>query len=237
MTKRSGSPSTQHTRVGSVRVIGVLALVALSVSAGACSAKTASSTKAPAGAGVVRPPVVPVQGCTYAPNGSIPAGAPQGIDPHIPVFRSDQTATAALNRIRARGGTGLVYGFSLPAGTKLFAGPDASTAPVTTVPLGRSITVSDPVLWTTSPKARWLAFFLACGGTSPYWASVSQVADVDGPAGDQLTKTIGELLVAAPFTTSGKASALPITIDALHHFAWADPKVPFTVGRGQLVGF
>ena len=224
-----------NRRTGRAKVLA--ALVFLAVPTAACGGGSTSTPVAPAGANPVRPPDIPLQGCTYAPNGSIPPGAAQGIDPHIPAFRPTAAATAALGKIRARGGTGLVYGYSLPAGTKLFAGPDASTAAIMTVTKGRTITVSDPVLWTTASKTHWLAFFMACGGTSPYWVSVSQVTNVDKAAGAQMTRTIAELLAAAPFTTTGKASALPITLDAQHHLVWVDPLVPFAVGRGELVGY
>ncbi|MEI7859494.1 MAG: hypothetical protein WCI26_06640 [Acidimicrobiales bacterium] len=227
--------SSRNRRSGRAKVL--VALVFLAVPTAACGGGSTSTPVAPTGANPIRPPDIPLQGCTYAPNGSIPPGAAQGIDPHIPAFSPTTAATSALGKIRARGGTGLVYGYSLPAGTELFAGPDTSTTPVKTVTRGRTINVSDPVLWTSASKARWMVFFLACGGTSPYWVSVSQVTKADKAAGAQMTRTIGELLAAAPYTTTGKASALPITIDAQRHLVWVDPKVSFAVGRGQLVGY
>jgi len=218
-------------------MMALAALLGLSLIAAACSNSPASSSATSAGPRLVSPPDVTVQGCTYAPNGSIPPGATTGIDPRFAPFSPDQAATAALGHIKAHGGTGLVYGYSLPTGTQLFAGPDATASPVATVTAGRSMSVSDPVLWTTASGARWLAFFIACGGTSPYWSSVSQVTKTDAAAGAQLRQSITVLLAAPPYTTSHKASALPIKIDAQHHLVWVDPKVRFAVGRGELVAF
>ena len=218
-------------------MMALAALLGLSLIAAACSSSPASSSATSAGPRLVSPPDVTVQGCTYAPNGSIPPGATTGIDPRFAPFSPDQAATAALGHIKAHGGTGLVYGYSLPTGTQLFAGPDATASPVATVTAGRSMSVSDPVLWTTASGARWLAFFIACGGTSPYWASVSQVAKTDTATGTQLRQSISALLAAPPYTSAHKASALPIKIDAQHHLVWVDPKVRFAVGRGELVAF
>jgi hypothetical protein len=219
---------TLRRRPIAVVIAGLLAIAA------ACG----SSTPAPLStASLVQPPPVALQGCTWTVNGSVPQGAPQGLTPAFPHFSPDQAAVSALKRIKAKGGTGLVYGVSLVANVPLHAGPDASQAPIASVPPGQSITVSEPGLWTTSSGAQWLAFFLACGGSNLYWASVQEIAKVSPNDGVRLHRDIPALLAAAPYTTTGKTSALPIIIDSQRHLVWATPKVPFAVWRGELIGY
>ena len=210
----------------------LLALVVLASTAacGGTGTPTHLST-----AGLVQPPPVPLEGCTWTFNGSVPQGVPQGVQPSFPRISPDQAAIDALHHVKAHGGTGLVSGFDLPSSTPLHPGPDASSAPVATVPAGQVIVASEPVLWTDSSGGHWLAFFLACGGDNLYWVSVDQVAKIDGPAGDQLRRTIPALLAAPPYTTSHRASALPITLNNERHLVWKDPAVPFAVGRGELL--
>jgi len=218
------------------RRAAVIALAVLSMAGAACSSGSPSGSAASTES-IVVPPSVTVRNCNYVLGSTAVPSAIQGTAPDFPPFTPDQAAVDALHGIRAQGGTGLVAGYQLQTGTALYAGPDSSSSPVTTLAQGRSILVSDPVLWTTSSGAYWLAFFVACGGDNLYWVSAHQVSQVDPATGAQLARTIPQLLAAKPYTSTGEASALPIMIDAHHQLAWVDPKVRFPVGRGEYLPY
>ena len=227
-------------RSGRRVAIATLTLAALSLAAcgGGSAASTTTTPTTPSTSTVlVKPPDLPLQGCNYVINGSVPASASSGIQPPFTLAGPDQAGQAALQAIRAHGGTGLVTGFTLPAGVKLYAGPDASSSPVATIPGARSLFVADPVLWTTASGAHWLASFVACGGQGLYWIDVAQIGTVDKEAGSSVTRSIATLQAAAPYPGSGTASTLPITITGKKQFAWVNPAVPFAIGRGQYLGF
>jgi hypothetical protein len=222
-----------------VRWLAVFAAGGLALAAAACGSSSSTTASTALAGTVVGPPLVPLQGCTYVLNGNVPAGEAQGIQPDFPTFAPDQAAQAAIGHIGAHGGTGLVYGFSLPSGVKLFAGPDTGESPVATVPVSRSIVAEDPLLWTSGSGALWLAFFIACGGQHLYWVSVNQIGKVDPATGAAAVHTIAVLESAAPYTQTGKASALPVRI-ANGQFVWAAPAGPYALvapARGQLLGF
>jgi hypothetical protein len=42
------------------------------------------------------------------------------------------------------------------------------------------------------------------------------------------------LQAAKPYDTTGKASALPIVINAHHELVWKNAQIPFAVARGQV---
>ena len=216
-----------------------LAAVALALAVAACGGSSSgapSSTAAVTADAVVKPPQLTMQGCNYEIGGSVPQGMSQGAQPPFTLDGPDPAGTAALAHIAGHGGTGVVSGFTLPAGTKLYAGPDASVAPVATVAPGHSILVAEPVLWTTGSGAHWLATFVACGGQGLYWADVSQIVHADHDAGLAVTNAISTALHDAPYPTSGMASTLPIVIEA-KQFAWKDRAVTFPIGRGQYQNF
>ena len=106
-----------------------------------------------------------------------------------------------------------------------------------TIPLGRSMQIADPVLWTTSSGQHWLASFLACGGPHLYWIDVAQTAKADPQLGGADLLHHRQAAGEPPFTQTGMASSLPITIDARRHLVWVSDKVPFAVGRGVYLGF
>lgn len=224
-------------RPGQRAVVALLTLAALTLAAcGGGSSASTTTTAAVAKVVLVKPPDLPLQGCDYVINGSVPAGASGGIQPPFSLDGSDPAGAAALRSIRAHGGTGLVSGYTIPSGVRLYAGPDAST-PVATIPGARSLFVADPVLWTTASGAQWLASFVACGGQGLYWIDVAQIGRVDKQAGQSVTKSIATLKAAAPYPGSGTASTLPITITDKQQFAWVNPAVTFAIGRGQYLGY
>jgi len=212
--------------------LGALTLAACGEGSSAPSTTAAAVTKTV----LVKPPDLPLQGCDYVINGSVPAGASGGIQPPFSLEGPDPAGAAALRSIRAHGGTGLVSGYTIPSGVKLYAGPDTSS-PVATIPGARSLFLADPVLWTTASGAQWLASFVACGGQGLYWIDVAQIGKVDQAAGQTVTNSIATLKAAAPYPGSGTASTLPITITGKQQFAWVNPAVPFAIGRGQYLGY
>jgi hypothetical protein len=209
--------------------VGLVALVASAC--GGSSTATPASTVA-----IVKPPGFTLQGCTYVFDSTIPAGEPQGIKPGFAPFAPDAAAKTALEQIRDHGGTAMVDSVAVPAGTKLYAGPSTGEPPAGTVPTGDSIQASEPVVWTDRTGDDWLAFFLSCGGDSLYWASVKGVTGQDASAGGQIATQIQQLRHAAPYTRTGHASMLPITVNGQKHLVFANPKVAFSVGRGELIG-
>jgi len=221
-----------------LRFLAVVAVGGLGLAA-ACGGSSSATTTTVALSAVVRPPDLPLQGCSYVLNGMVPQGEPAGIQPDFPPFAPDQAAQSAVSHIAAHGGTGLVYGFTLPAGVKLFAGPDTGRQPVATIPLSHSILAADPVLWTTPSGEHWLAFFVACGGEHLYWVSVDQIGKADATTGAQAVRDIAMLEVAAPYTQTGRASILPLTI-VDGQLTWNAPAGTHALvapARGQLLGF
>jgi len=229
-----------HPRPWTFRALATVAMGGLLLVSAACGSSTSSTTTSTvAASSVVRPPAVPLQGCNYVLNGVVPPGEPTGVQPNFPPFTPDQAAQSAISHIAVHGGTGLVYGFTLPYGVKLFAGPDSGGQPVATIPSNHSILTADPVLWTTRSGAHWLAFFVACGGEHLYWVSVDQIGKVDAVAGGEAVRAIASLEVAAPYTQTGRASILPVKImDG--QITWNAPAGSHALvppARGQLLGF
>jgi hypothetical protein len=239
---RTCVPTAPKARGTQIRVLAAAAVLALSVTAAACSSgSSTSTTTGPPGSTtqLVLPPDVPLQGCTYVLNGSIPAGEPAGIQPSFAAFSPDQAAQSAVEHIAAHGGTALVTGFEFPSGISFFAGPDTTQPAVAKVPNGRSVLAAEPVLWTTSSGGEWLAFFIACGGRNLYWVSVDQTSTSHPIEGAALARSIAALKAAAPYTVTGNGSTLPIKIEK-QQFEWAvaagtHPLTP--IARGQLLGF
>lgn len=219
-----------------VRALALASLVVLGGLATACGGGSATPA-ALSTAKIVSVPPVPVQGCAYVLNGQVPTGEYTGTQPSWPAWSPDAAAVAALASIKARGGTGLVYGFSFPTGTHLYAGPDTGRI-VATVPQGSSVATSEPVLWATHGGARWLAFFIACGGPNLYWVSLQQLATVSASQAAADQNAINGLLSAKPYQpmTNPRASALPIVIQR-GQFTWKDPAVQLVIARGQLLNF
>jgi hypothetical protein len=222
---------TVHRALAAGAVVLAAAFVAACGGSTAATTSTTAATATPA----VRPPAVALQGCNYVVDGIVPAGMSQGVQPPFPSFGPNRAALSALAHIRQHGGTGLIDGFTIPPGTALYAGPDPTVAPVATVPGARSLLIAEPVLWTSSSGAHWLATFLACGGPNLYWIDVHQISRADSAAGTQVTASIAAAL-ATPLTGSG-ASTAPLTITADHRFAWTTGKVTFAVARGEFQGF
>ena len=239
MTPTRSEPVTgrYRSRVARTAAVAVAVTSATLLSACGSSSSATTTTAAATTAVVVKPPAEILQGCTYAPGSTVPAGEPQGLQPPFRSFAPDRSAQSALQHIADHGGTGLVYGFQLPSGTKQYAGPDPSSGPVGTIPTGRSVLLLDPVLWTTSSGRHWLVSFLACGGASPYWVAVDQIKQADAGVYRGIVKQITTLLASQDYATTGHASSLPVVVDADRQFAWKNPAVPFAPARGEYVGF
>ena len=228
-----------HRRSRAARTFAVAVALGLAVALSACGSSSSATTTTVAATttALVKPPATALQDCTYAPDDSVPAGEPQGVQPPFPSFTPDQAAQSAFRSITDHGGTGLVYGFQLPAGTKLYPGPDPSSGVVGTISTGRSVFFFDPVIWTTASGQHWLVSFLACGGAHPYWVDVSQIRQADVTVYSGIVKQISTLLASQDYVTTGHASSLPVVVDADHRFAWKNPAVPFAPARGEYVGF
>jgi hypothetical protein len=239
MTPTRVEPVTGRARSRTARAVAVAVALGAASLASACgtSSSATTTTAGATTAAEVTTPSATLQGCTYAPDNKVPPGQPQGIQPPFPSFSPDPAAQSALRHIEAHGGTGLVYGFQFPSGTKLYAGPDASSGTVGTIPTGRSVFFFDPVIWTTSSGQHWLVSFLACGGNSPYWVDVNQIKQADVTVYNGIVRQITTLLASQDYVTTGHASSLPVVVDADHRFAWKSPKVPFAPGRGEYVGY
>jgi hypothetical protein len=235
MTKDGTVRSSHRTHRG-WRGVALGATSVVAVLMAACSSGTPTAGSGGSNAAVVQPPDFTLQGCTYVLDSTIPAGEPQGVKPQFSSFTPDQSATAALEGIKAHGGTAMVDSVSLPAGTTLRSGPDTGQSVVGTVPSGHSILAAEPVVWTDHSGAVWLAFFLSCGGGDLYWVSVPELTHQNAAAGKQLAAQIEALRSAPPYSTSGQASLLPIQVTAQKHLAFVDPKITFLVGRGELIG-
>jgi hypothetical protein len=215
--------------------VGLVCVAALA--AAACGSGTGATTSLPTVStdAIVTPPDFTLQGCTYAFDGTVPAGEPQGLKPTFPPFGADQSATDALQHIRSHGGVAMVDSVDLPGGTDLYAGPDTG-AKVGSIPSGDSILAAEPVVWTDARGGKWLAFFLSCGGPSLYWVSVDGLKHQNRSVGTGVAQQIAELEKAPPYTQTGTASLLPIAIDGQRQLEFTDAKVTFLVGRGELVG-
>ena len=220
--------------------LAIAAVAVVSVCAAACgtssSTPTATAAATATAKAVVDPPDLTLQGCNYEIDGTVPAGMSQGIQPPFPSFVPDQAALDALDHIAVHGGSGLVTGFTIPAGTELYAGPDATQSPVATISSGRSILVAEPVLWTGAGGRLWLATFVACGGPHLYWIDVAQIQKVDHDAWTQITDSITTARQTSP-TAAGQERILPVVITAKHQFAWGTDAVDFAIGRGEYQGF
>jgi hypothetical protein len=202
----------------------------------ACSSASTAGGAGSSAPAVVEAPDFTLQGCTYVLDSTIPPGEPQGVRPHFPSFAPDQSATAALEAIKAHGGTAMVDSVTLPAGTTLRSGPDTGESAVGTIPSDHSILAAEPVVWTDHAGAVWLAFFLSCGGEHLYWVSVPELTHHSAAVGHQVAAEIEALRTAPSYTKSGQASLLPIHVTAQQHLAFVDPEVTFLVGRGELIG-
>jgi hypothetical protein len=239
MTPSRPEPHSGRTRTRAARAAAASIALGLALTLSACgsSSSTPGTTAAATTQSIVTPPLDVVQACTYAPNNKVPAGEPQGLQPPFPAASSDRAARSALRHIRDHGGTGVVSGFQLPSGTRLYAGPDATSPAVGTIPTGRSVFLFDPVIWTTSSGRHWLVSFLACGGADPYWVDVDQIRQADVTAYTGIVRQITALLATQDYVTTGHASSLPVVVDTGHRFAWKNPAVPFSPARGEYVGF
>ncbi len=232
-SRSTGSPREESGRGRSGRigsVSGLIAAVALLLFMAGCGGGAA----APSSATVVVPPTIELQGCTYEVSSTIPPGEPTGLNPGFASFEPDASADRALEQIKAHGGTAMVDGVTVPSGIALYSGPDASLPSVGTVAPGDSILVAEPVVYTDQSGGTWLAFFMACGGQNLYWMSVDQAKRHHHTFADQVSAQIAQLREAAPYTQTGSASMLPILINADRQLAFADSKVSFDVGRGEL---
>jgi hypothetical protein len=214
--------------------VAVLALALLTSACGSGGSSTATTDA------LVLPPAVPLQGCSYVLNGSVPVGEPTGIQPNFSAFSPDQAAQSAIQDIETHGGTGIVGGFSLPTGTALYAGPDASESPVATLSGGHVILTVGPVLWTTGSGAEWLAFFVACGGSNLYWVSINQVIKGNAEDGKSIAQSITSIKAAPSYLETGRGSTLPIKIEH-RRITWnvaANPDHPLTApARGQYLPY
>lgn len=210
-------------------ISGFVAAVALLLFSAGCG-----GTDTPPSASIVVPPSFELQGCTYEVSSTIPAGEPTGLNPGFAPFEPDASADHALEQIKALGGTAMVDSVTVPDGIPLHSGPDTTLPSVGTVASGDSILVAEPVVYTDQSGGTWLAFFLACGGQNLYWLSLDQAKHHNRTFAEGVTTQIAQLKQAAPFTQTGSASMLPIVINGGRHLAFADPKVTFDVGRGEL---
>jgi hypothetical protein len=212
-----------------------MALLALGTAA-CSSGGSSSSTTAGATTSVstVDPPVAPVEDCTYTVNGQISTDLPTGLNPHFAAFEPDPSATAAIHSIAERGGTGIVDSFILPGKTMLRSGPSTTAPVVGTVPKNDELEVIAPVLWTDSSHDRWLGFFIACGGKQPYWASLADLRRTAPTVATTIGAQLDHLETAAPYTTTGLASTLPILVGPGDVLEWKDSHLAPAVGRGEL---
>ena len=234
MSRRSASSPHKERGRGRWEAFGPLSGIVAAVALLVISAGCGGGTAAPPSTSVVVPPTFELQGCTYEVGSTIPAGEPTGLNPGFASFEPDASADRALEQIKSHGGTAMVDGVTVPAGTALYSGPDASLSSVGTVAAGDSILVAEPVVYTDQSGGTWLAFFLACGGQNLYWTSIDQAKRHHHAFAAQVAAQIAQLRHVAPYTQTGSASMLPIVVNADRQLAFADPKVSFDVGRGEL---
>jgi len=217
-------------RRGAVACCVVLAVFATACGGGGSSTSTTAETNA-----LVRPPALPLSGCTYMIDGKVQPDEVPGVKPTFPPSQPDAAANAAVRHIGAHGGTGMVGSILLHPGTNLYNGPDHSQPPVGTVSVSNLLEVFEPVVWVDGAGKSWLATFLACGGSNLYWISVDQ-ADAKIPSGGVLVSSLlAQLRVAPPYTQTGRGSLLPVKLDNTRRLVFVDSRVPFSIGRGQLI--
>lgn len=224
LARPTSLPSRRRAR--RLAMAALVSLVPLLAACGGSSAPVAQPI-------LTVPPAGAFDGCSYTSvNGQV--SADQGVNPKFAPFQPDAAATAAWRHIKKHTGTGIVDGFNIPSGVELYAGPDTANAPVAKVPLARQMVVSDPVLWTGAHGVQWMAVFLACGGPNAYWFSVPGIYEASSQYGQFVSSTLTELANAAPFTETGHASLLPITINNHKEVTWVDKSVPFSPARGLI---
>jgi hypothetical protein len=183
----------------------------------------------------VTAPDFTLSGCTFEVNNSIPQGEPTGLKPNFASFTPDASAGVALASIKKNGGKAMVDSAGLPSGTKLYAGPDRSSQVVGTIPSGKSLLLSEPVVWTGSNGETWLATFIECGGPNLYWASLDQIKQVSSGEAATLSSLIKQLAaVQPPYPKSDQASLVRVDVVG-HNLAWNTSQITFPVARGQLV--
>lgn len=212
--------SSAPRRIARRSIVTLACAVAVGMGAAACGSSTPSAS---ANELVVKAPSFTLQGCTYVLDGTVPAGEPQGVQPHFSSFSPDPSATAALQSMKEHGGQALVNGFIIPGGTALYAGPDTSQPSLGTIPSNYAILAAEPIIWKTDAGKTWIAFFLSCGSQNLYWASLDQIQRQNPTAAESIT----------PLIT--KDSLTPIAI-ANETFGWKDPKLTFIIGRGEMFG-
>jgi hypothetical protein len=218
------------------RVLVAATVVAIGATATACGGSSSGATQA-SEASLIQPPKLTLAGCQYLVNNAVPAGEPNASKAPFPPFAPDPSAIAALEHLKAHGGTGMVDGFTLPSGTVLFTGPSTSAARAGVIAPANSVLVADPVLWTDSSGGDWLAFFMICGGNNVYWLSVDQLLIQNPTVGKMVSDAIAKLKTAPPFTKTGMISLLPIMINRTHRFAWVAPNLAFLPARAQYLDF
>jgi len=222
----------RHLRGGAVACCVVLSVFATACGGGGSSTSTTVLTNA-----LVRPPALPLSGCTYMINGKVQPDEVPGVKPAFPPSQPDAAADAAVQHISAHGGTAMVGSILLQPGTNLYNGPDHSQPAAGTVSHSNLLEVFEPVVWVDSAGKSWMATFLACGGPNLYWISVDQ-ADAKIPSGGVLVSTLlAQLRVAPPFTQTGRGSLLPMKLDYTRRLVFVDSRVPFSIGRGQLINY
>jgi hypothetical protein len=217
-------------------VLAIAVTVAIGAAATGCGGSSGGATQT-SEASLIQPPKLTIQGCEYLVNNAIPPGEPKGSKPPFSAFRPDPSAIAALQQLKAHGGTGMVDGFTLPAGTVLFTGPSTNAARAGVVAPANSVLLADPVVWTDSSGGYWLASFMICGGNNVYWLSVDQLLTQNPTFGKTVSDAIATLRTAPPFTKTGMISLLPIVIDGMHRFAWVAPNLAFQPARAQYLDF
>jgi hypothetical protein len=224
---RSGPGATGVARLPRLALLAALVVAASVLAACGSSGSTSGEDT------LVRPPPIQLQGCTYAPTGSIPSGEVTGVMPKYASFSPDAAATSALTSIEEHGGTALTDSFTLAGGVPLFAGPDATRPRVGTVPQNYAVTVGNPVVWKGSAGDQWIAFFLACGGPNLYWTSVDEIASADpqnAPVSDQIRTSIRQAAPGHPIQLAG------IGINRAKNFYWTHPKLSSNIALGLQFG-
>jgi hypothetical protein len=176
-----------------------------------------------------------LEGCTYTVNGQVVSYLPTGKNPHFADFSPDPSAESALESMKSKGGTGMVDTIILPTGTKLRSGPSPSAPAVATVATTDQLELYDPILWTDSTGDPWLASFIACGGGKLYWTSLNDLKKTNPASARSLRTQLTQLRNAPPYTSTARASLLPIVISASGQVLWKDKSIAFNVGRAELV--
>ncbi len=216
-----------------VRPVGAaVASLALAGMFAACGSSSSPASSLPV---LVVPPPAQVQNCGWVPTGA--NGAQQvvpGVQPAFKAATTTKEANAVWTSIRNHGGRGAVDSFQIPSGAALYAGPSTSLAPVGKVSPSQQLGVSDPVVVAVNGQT-WLAFFLACGGSTPYWVNVGQVTSVNAATGHEITQALATMARSKPFTETGGVSFLPVEITSTKVIEWKASGIQFYPARGQLV--